>query len=129
MLSTPSASLLYEEASQILGYDLLALCLEGPQDLLNETRFCQVRDAPTSTSPSPASAPTPTSPALPPKAATVVTSLAAVEFLHHRQPAAVEDCMAVAGFSVGEITAAVFTGGDRCLLVVGDHILRSSDLE
>lgn len=84
VLATPSVRLLFDEASQLLGYDLLTLCLEGPQTLLDQTRYCQP--------------------------ATVVSSLAAVEYLHQEQPEAVEECMAVAGFSVGEITAAIFTG-------------------
>ena len=33
---------LYSDASQILGYDLLKLCLEGPKSLLDETKYCQV---------------------------------------------------------------------------------------
>lgn len=84
VISLPSVKELYDGASQILGYDLLRLCLEGPQNLLDETRYCQ--------------------------AATVVSSLAAVEFLYKEKPEAVEECMAVAGFSVGELTAAIFTG-------------------
>jgi len=84
VISLPSVKELYDGASQILGYDLLRLCLEGPQSLLDETRYCQ--------------------------AATVVSSLAAVEFLYKEKPEAVEECMAVAGFSVGELTAAIFTG-------------------
>jgi len=84
LLEIPSVKELYDEASQILDYDLLKLCLEGPQSLLDETQYCQ--------------------------AATVVTSLASVELLHHQQSGAVENCLAVAGFSVGELTAAIFSG-------------------
>ena len=56
LLGVPSVRELYAEASQILGYDLLALSLEGPQHLLDRTQYCQ--------------------------AATVVSSLAAVELLY-----------------------------------------------
>lgn len=65
-------------------YDLLKLCLEGPASKLNETRFCQ--------------------PAL------MVTSLAALEKLKEERPNAIDNCMATAGFSLGEITALVFAG-------------------
>jgi len=84
VLGVPSVRELYDEASQILGYDLLRLSLEGPQEVLDRTSYCQ--------------------------AATVVSSLAAVEFLYQESPPAVEECLAVAGFSVGEVTAAIFTG-------------------
>jgi len=84
LLEVPTVRELYAEASQILGYDLLALSLEGPQSLLDRTQYCQ--------------------------AATVVASLAAVELLYQEKPEAVEECMAVAGFSVGEVTAAIFSG-------------------
>jgi hypothetical protein len=33
---------LYSDASQILGYDLLKLSLEGPKSVLDETKYCQV---------------------------------------------------------------------------------------
>ena len=42
--------------------------------------------------------------------AVVVTSLAAVEWLYNENPRAAEDCVALAGFSVGEITALIFSG-------------------
>ena len=42
--------------------------------------------------------------------AVVVTSLAAVEWLYNENPKAAEDCVALAGFSVGEITALIFSG-------------------
>jgi len=84
LLEVPTVRELYAEASQILGYDLLALSLDGPQNLLDRTQYCQP--------------------------ATVVASLAAVELLYQEKPEAVEECMAVAGFSVGEVTAAIFSG-------------------
>jgi [acyl-carrier-protein] S-malonyltransferase len=42
--------------------------------------------------------------------AVVVTSLAAVEKLYQAEPKKVENCLALAGFSVGEITALIFSG-------------------
>ena len=38
----PATKLLYNEASSILGYDLLKLCLNGPKDLLDRTEHCQI---------------------------------------------------------------------------------------
>jgi len=84
VLEVPAVKELYNDASHILNYDLLKLCLEGPQSVLDSTEYCQ--------------------------AATVVSSLAAVEMLHNDNPTAVENCSAVAGFSVGEITALIFSG-------------------
>jgi len=84
LLEVPAVKQLYNDASQILNYDLLKLCLEGPKSTLDQTEYCQ--------------------------AATVVTSLAAVELLYNENPKAIENCTAVAGFSVGEITALIFTG-------------------
>jgi [acyl-carrier-protein] S-malonyltransferase len=37
----PAARMLYERASEILGYDLLRLCREGPEERLRETKFSQ----------------------------------------------------------------------------------------
>lgn len=37
----PAAAALYREAKSILGYDLLALCAEGDEDKLRETRYSQ----------------------------------------------------------------------------------------
>jgi [acyl-carrier-protein] S-malonyltransferase len=37
----PAATVLYREAKSILGYDLLALCAEGDEDKLRETRYSQ----------------------------------------------------------------------------------------
>lgn len=65
-------------------YDLLKLCLEGPQSELNQTIHCQP--------------------------ATLVTSLAALERLKEERPNAIDNCVATAGFSLGEITALVFAG-------------------
>ncbi len=80
----PSARAMYDRASEILGYDLAKLCLEGPAEDLDSTIYSQ--------------------PAL------FVTSLAAVESLRAESPDVVLSCEAVAGLSLGEYTALVFAG-------------------
>lgn len=80
----PSARAMYDRASEILGYDLAKLCLEGPADDLDSTVYSQ--------------------PAL------FVTSLAAIESLRAELPDVVLSCEAVAGLSLGEYTALVFAG-------------------
>lgn len=61
LLHLPRVRQLYEAAHRVLGYDLLELCLRGPQEDLDRTVHCQP--------------------------AVFVASLAAVEKLHHLQPA------------------------------------------
>ena len=39
--ASPAAASMFESAARILGYDLLALCREGPDEELRETRFSQ----------------------------------------------------------------------------------------
>uniref|UniRef100_A0A4W5NSR0 Malonyl-CoA-acyl carrier protein transacylase, mitochondrial n=1 Tax=Hucho hucho TaxID=62062 RepID=A0A4W5NSR0_9TELE len=75
---------MFAVAQKILGYDLLSLCLDGPEEELMKTVHCQP--------------------------AVFVTSLAAVERLNHENPAAIENCVAAAGFSVGEFAALVCSG-------------------
>lgn len=84
LLKFPMAKDLYELASYILGYDLLKLCLNGPKEKLDQTRYSQ--------------------PAI------LVTSLAAVERLKEERPDAINNCVATAGFSLGELTALIFSG-------------------
>ena len=109
LLEVSSVREMFEQASQILNYDLLKVCLEGPRSLLDQTRHCQ--------------------------AATVVTSLAAVELLYQQQPDLIRNCLAVAGFSVGEITAAIFSGalsfgeGIQLVKVRGEAMQAASELE
>ncbi|KAM9071381.1 malonyl-CoA-acyl carrier protein transacylase, mitochondrial isoform 2-T2 [Megaptera novaeangliae] len=89
LLRYPRVRELYAAARRVLGYDLLELSLHGPQEALDRTVHCQ--------------------PAI------FVASLAAVEKLHHLQPAVIENCVAAAGFSVGEFAALVFAGAmDFC---------------
>lgn len=82
--SLPAAKSLFDRAAEILGYDLLQLCTEGPADKLNSTVHSQ--------------------PAL------FVCSLAALEQLKQDSPDVVEGCDITAGLSLGEYTALVFAG-------------------
>ena len=80
----PSALELFTRASAILGYDLAAICRQGPAENLNATSVSQ--------------------PAI------LVTSLAALEVLKSRDPALVDGAAITAGLSLGEYTALVFAG-------------------
>ena len=80
----PPAKALFDEAAEILGYDLLGLCINGPAERLNETDASQ--------------------PAI------FVASLAALESLKATTPDAVLQVAATAGLSLGEYTALVFAG-------------------
>lgn len=95
LIKFPMARDLFELANYILGYDLLKLCLHGPKAKLDETKHAQ--------------------PAI------MVSSLAALERLKEERPQAIENCVATAGFSLGEITALVFAGAlefERALKLV-----------
>ncbi|HMO84609.1 MAG TPA: acyltransferase domain-containing protein, partial [Lacipirellulaceae bacterium] len=96
--SLPAAKDLFDRAAEILGYDLLALCTEGPEARLNSTVFSQ--------------------PAL------FVCSLAALEQLRQDDPSAVQGCVVTAGLSLGEYTALTFAGAmdfDAALRVVAER--------
>ncbi len=80
----PAARRLFDEAGEVLGYDLLEICLNGPVERLNATDVSQ--------------------PAI------FVASLAALESLRVSEPAACDECTATAGLSLGEYTALVFAG-------------------
>jgi [acyl-carrier-protein] S-malonyltransferase len=80
----PAARALYDQASEILRYDLAARCFEGPAAELDTTAVSQ--------------------PAI------FVTSLAALEMLRAENPQAVDSCQITAGLSLGEYTALVFAG-------------------
>ena len=84
LMRFPEARRIFEVANEVLGYDLLKLCLEGPKDKLNRTEHAQP--------------------------AVMVASLAALEQLKEERPKAIESCVATAGFSLGELTALVFAG-------------------
>lgn len=77
----PALRAVYDEASSVLGYDVAALCFEGPTERLNLTEYTQ--------------------PAL------LVTSIAALRAL---EPAGLIPA-AVAGHSLGEYSALVAAGG------------------
>uniref|UniRef100_A0A0B7A2E3 [acyl-carrier-protein] S-malonyltransferase n=1 Tax=Arion vulgaris TaxID=1028688 RepID=A0A0B7A2E3_9EUPU len=84
LLDYPGVQDIYDEASSILGYNLLNLCLNGPKSELDKTVHCQP--------------------------AVMITSLAAIEKCREDHQKAVERCVATAGFSVGEFTSLVFSG-------------------
>lgn len=83
-LRFPRVKEMYSIASEILNYDLKKLTLEGPQSELDKTEFNQI--------------------------ATVVASLAALEKLIEDRPNVLDNCRCVAGYSVGELTALIFSG-------------------
>ena len=80
----PPAFQRFQQASQILGYDLLEICKNGPLDKLNSTVFSQ--------------------PAI------YVSSLAALDLLNSEDPQASQSCKITAGLSLGEYTALTFAG-------------------
>jgi len=80
----PPAFQRFQQASQILGYDLLEICKNGPVDQLNSTVFSQ--------------------PAI------YVSSLAALDLLNSEDPQAAQSCKITAGLSLGEYTALTFAG-------------------
>ncbi|HEV3166271.1 MAG TPA: ACP S-malonyltransferase [Isosphaeraceae bacterium] len=80
----PAARALFDRASELLGFDLKAVCFEGPAEALEATDVSQ--------------------PAI------FIASLAALEDLKAREPATVAACLGAAGLSLGEYTALVFAG-------------------
>ncbi|XP_014598093.1 PREDICTED: probable malonyl-CoA-acyl carrier protein transacylase, mitochondrial [Polistes canadensis] len=106
-LHYPAAKELFEIANEILGYNLLKICLKGPQEKLDQTRFNQP--------------------------ATVVSSLAALEKIREDRPKVFETCASVAGYSVGELSALIFSGaisvedGIRLVAVRGQMMQVASD--
>ena len=79
-----AAKSLFDRAADLLGYDLLKLCVEGPAEDLDSTVYSQ--------------------PAL------YVASLAALEQFKLDSPEGIESCVAAAGLSLGEYTALAFAG-------------------
>jgi [acyl-carrier-protein] S-malonyltransferase len=90
--TVPAARRLFDEAAEILGYNLFEVCQQGPVERLNSTVVSQ--------------------PAI------FVASLAALESLRATGPAAEADVKATAGLSLGEYTALVFAGA----LTFGDGL-------
>lgn len=78
----PTVKKLYDQAADILGYDLAKVCLEGPEELLNSTEVSQ--------------------PAI------YTGSFAALEVLKRERPELMDECQAAAGLSLGEYTALAF---------------------
>lgn len=81
----PAAQQIFDQAAEILGYDLAKLCQEGPEEQLNATEFSQ--------------------PAL------FVVGMAAAKVLGDEHPDRVAKIKAAAGLSLGEYTAVCFAGG------------------
>ncbi len=82
--SLPAGRRLFDEAAEVLGYDLADVCQNGPPERLNSTAVSQ--------------------PAI------FVSSLAALESLKATQPDVVASCAGAAGLSLGEYSALVFAG-------------------
>ncbi len=82
----PAAKTLFSRASEVLGYDLLDVCVNGPADKLNSTAVSQ--------------------PAI------FVASMAAVEQLRQQEGGQqiIDSCNGAAGLSLGEYTALCFAG-------------------
>ncbi|MEM7782080.1 MAG: ACP S-malonyltransferase [Planctomycetota bacterium] len=81
----PAAKQIFDQAGEILGYDLAEICFHGPEDKLNSTVVSQ--------------------PAL------YVSSMAALEQLKLEKPDVFQACQGAAGLSLGEYTAIAFAGG------------------
>jgi [acyl-carrier-protein] S-malonyltransferase len=80
--SLPAAKALFDQAADILGYDLFQVCTSGPEEKLNSTVVSQ--------------------PAI------YVASFAALESLRAKEPNTERDAVATAGLSLGEYTALAF---------------------
>lgn len=91
----PAVQDMLQRARTILGWDVLDLCLNGPEEKLEETRYCQ--------------------PAM------FIGGMCAMEKLREEKPEAAERPQIVAGLSLGEYTAlcvaGVFTFEDALKLV------------
>eukprot|EP00413_Alexandrium_margalefii_P027625 CAMPEP_0204561126 /NCGR_PEP_ID=MMETSP0661-20131031/33005_1 /ASSEMBLY_ACC=CAM_ASM_000606 /TAXON_ID=109239 /ORGANISM="Alexandrium margalefi, Strain AMGDE01CS-322" /LENGTH=502 /DNA_ID=CAMNT_0051568515 /DNA_START=44 /DNA_END=1552 /DNA_ORIENTATION=+ len=80
----PAVKEMLDKAQSILGYDLLELCMKGPESKLEQTKHCQ--------------------PAM------YVGGLAGVEKLRKDKPERIDRCQGVAGLSLGEYTALTVAG-------------------
>ncbi|CAE7791108.1 Mcat [Symbiodinium microadriaticum] len=83
----PKAKEMFETASDIIGYDLLDRCVNGPKEELDKTAVSQ--------------------PAI------FVASMAAVEKLRLEDPAAIDEATVAMGLSLGEYSALSFAGALR----------------
>ena len=82
--ASPAAAAVFAEASDVLGWDVAAVCFEGPKEELDRTAISQ--------------------PAI------LTTSLATVAAMKEAGLADVEHCSAAAGLSLGEYSALVMAG-------------------
>jgi [acyl-carrier-protein] S-malonyltransferase len=80
----PRVREMLQKSTEILGWDVLELCLAGPEEKLEETAYCQ--------------------PAM------FIAGLAGVEKLRAERPEAVDRCSVMAGLSLGEYTALCAAG-------------------
>jgi len=80
----PKVKEMLEKAGPILGYDILDICLNGPESKLEETKYCQ--------------------PAM------FIGGLAGIEKLKEEKPEAVTRASVMAGLSLGEYTALCAAG-------------------
>jgi len=80
----PMVKAMTDRAKSLLGFDILNICLKGPEDRLQQTKICQ--------------------PAM------YIGGLAALEELKRTKPDVVARKKAVAGFSLGEYTALAAAG-------------------
>mmetsp|Transcript_19658 Transcript_19658/g.27232 ORF Transcript_19658/g.27232 Transcript_19658/m.27232 type:complete len:361 (-) Transcript_19658:125-1207(-) len=107
----PKAKELFDKAEEILGYDLLSICIEGPAEKLNSTMVSQ--------------------PAI------YVSSLAAVEQLRAQEGGQeiIDSVDVAAGLSLGEYTALAFAGaisfedGLRIVKARGEAMQAASDAQ
>ncbi|TWT61995.1 ACP S-malonyltransferase [Rubinisphaera italica] len=103
----PAARQLFDQAAEILGFDLLKLCAEGPEERINATEISQ--------------------PAL------YVSSLASLEVVKDQSPEAFDQVEVAAGLSLGEYTALAFAGamsfedGLRVVRVRGQAMQAAAD--
>jgi [acyl-carrier-protein] S-malonyltransferase len=80
----PAVKEMLEKAKPILGYDILNICIKGPEKTLEETRYCQ--------------------PAL------FIGGLAGLEKLRCESPESIKKCSVMCGLSLGEYTALCAAG-------------------
>eukprot|EP00931_Biecheleriopsis_adriatica_P038365 TRINITY_DN21987_c0_g1_i1.p1 TRINITY_DN21987_c0_g1~~TRINITY_DN21987_c0_g1_i1.p1 ORF type:complete len:858 (+),score=224.55 TRINITY_DN21987_c0_g1_i1:51-2624(+) len=80
----PPVKSMLAKAREVLGYDILEICLQGPDTKLEQTKYCQP--------------------------AVYIAGLAGLELLKKEQPAVAEQAQAVAGLSLGEYTALTVAG-------------------
>merc|ERR1719264_78648 len=80
----PAVRAMLDKSKDILGYDILDICLKGPESKLEETKYCQ--------------------PAM------FIGGLAGLEKLREEKPERVERAAVFAGLSLGEYTALCAAG-------------------